>query len=198
MSAPPPADPDLVAAAAVAVIDAQAAARTTLPGAPFGWRNVPSQLHELRLGDHTVRYGVDRWGAISELLVDGVPADVQTARDIARLRPPLVIDGVVHLLGGRLALDIPSRFSPPDDAGRAGSLVAPMPGSVLRVLVAVGDTVVPGQPMLAMEAMKMEHQVVAPTGGTVAEIFVQAGQQLDHGQVLVRIEAADAATDGAG
>jgi propionyl-CoA carboxylase alpha chain len=200
MSAPPPPDPDLVAAAAVAVIDAQAAARTTLPGVPFGWRNVPSQLHELRLGDHSVRYGVDRWGAIAELLVDDAPVDVQTARDIARLRPPLVIDGVVHLLGSRLSLEVPPRFSPPDDAGRAGSLVAPMPGSVLRILVAVGDTVVPGQPMLAMEAMKMEHQVVAPTGGTVAEIFVQAGQQLDHGQVLVRIDSgdADAASDGAG
>ena len=75
-----------------------------------------------------------------------------------------------------------------------------MPGSVLRILVAVGDTVAPGQPMLAMEAMKMEHQVVAPTGGTVAEIFVQAGQQLDHGQVLVRIDSGDteAGSGGAG
>ena len=145
-----------------------------------------------------MRYGVDRWGAISELHVDDTPVDVQTARDIARLRPPVVLDGVVHLLGGRHSLDVPPRFSPPDDAGRAGSLVAPMPGSVLRILVTEGDVVTPGQPMLAMEAMKMEHQVVAPTGGTVAEIFVQVGQQLDHGQVLVRIEAAGDADDDGG
>ena len=188
--APPP-DIDLIAAAAVVVIDAQAAARTALRLVPFGWRNVPSQPHELRLGSHAITYAMDRWGAIAGLHVDGVPADVRAARDIVRLRPPLVLDGAVHLLGGRHSIEIPPRFSTPDDAGRAGSLVAPMPGSVLRILVAEGDEVVPGQPMLAMEAMKMEHQVVAPAAGTVAEIFVQVGQQLDHGQVLVRIATDD-------
>ena len=64
-----------------------------------------------------------------------------------------------------------------------------MPGSILRVLVEVGDVVVAGQPLLAMEAMKMEHQVVSPVGGTVAEVFVKAGQQVDSGQPLVRIES---------
>jgi propionyl-CoA carboxylase alpha chain len=191
MSERPPLAADLVAAAALAVIADHDARRTTLPLVPFGWRNMPSQLHELRLGEHVVRYGVDRWGAVSELHVDGEQVDVGAARDIARLRPPVVVDGVVHLLGGRASLDVPPRFSPPDDAGRAGSLVAPMPGAVLRILVAAGDVVAAGQPMLALEAMKMEHQVVAPVGGTVAEIFVQVGQQLDHGQVLVRIETGD-------
>jgi propionyl-CoA carboxylase alpha chain len=186
----------LVAAAAVAVIGDQDARRRTLQGVPFGWRNVPSQLHELRFGEHVVHYGVDRRGALSELHVDGVPTDVATAHDLARHRPPVVFDGVVHLLGGRHSLPVTPRFSPPDEAGRAGSLVAPMPGSVLRILVAVGDHVVAGQPMLALEAMKMEHQVVAPTAGVVAEIFVQVGQQLDHGQVLVRLEAEEA-TEGA-
>jgi biotin carboxyl carrier protein len=47
-----------------------------------------------------------------------------------------------------------------------------------------------GQPLLAMEAMKMEHQVVAPSAGTVAEIFVQVGQQLAHGQRLVQLDTA--------
>ena len=191
MGEPPPLALDLVGAAALAVIDRQAADRTVLPLVPFGWRNMPSQLHELRLGEHVVRYGVDRWGAVGELWVDEVAVDVQTARDIARLRPPVVGDGVVHLLGGRHALEVPPRFSAPDEAGRAGSLVAPMPGAVLRILVAEGDVVAPGQPMLALEAMKMEHQVVAPVAGTVAEIYVQVGQQLDHGQVLVRIDTGE-------
>jgi propionyl-CoA carboxylase alpha chain len=64
-----------------------------------------------------------------------------------------------------------------------------MPGSILRVVVAVGDEVVAGQPLLTMEAMKMEHQVVSPTTGTVVEVFVEAGQQVDSGQPLVRIES---------
>jgi propionyl-CoA carboxylase alpha chain len=95
----------------------------------------------------------------------------------------------VYLDGGRIVLTVPPRFTPPDEAGRAGSLVAPMPGNVLRVLVEVGDTVQPGQGMVIIEAMKMEHQIVAPSAGTVAEVFVQPGQQLDTGQVLVRVEA---------
>ena len=191
MGSPPSPAVDLVAAGAIALIDHQAEQRTTLPLVPFGWRNMPSQLHEVRLGDHVVRYGVDRWGVLGEMTVDGVAIDIRAARDIVRLRPPVIADGAVHLMGGRRALDVPPRFSPPDDAGRAGSLVAPMPGAVLRILVAVGDTVSPGQPMLAMEAMKMEHQVVAPVAGVVAEIYVTAGQQLDHGQVLVRIDTED-------
>jgi biotin carboxyl carrier protein len=64
-----------------------------------------------------------------------------------------------------------------------------MPGSILRVVVAVGDAVVAGQPLLTMEAMKMEHQVVSPAAGTVVEVLVEAGQQVDSGQPLVRIES---------
>ncbi len=90
---------------------------------------------------------------------------------------------------GAVRLDVPPRFVDPDEAGRAGSLVAPMPGAVLRVLVEVGEQVVAGQAMLTMEAMKMEHTVVAPVAGTVAEVLVQPGQQLDGGQPLVRIES---------
>jgi propionyl-CoA carboxylase alpha chain len=100
------------------------------------------------------------------------------------------IDGdVVFVSRGQYRFAVPRRYAPPDDAGRAGSTVAPMPGSILRVIVGVGDLVVAGQPLLAMEAMKMEHQVVSPVAGTVVEIFVEAGQQVDSGQPLVRIEA---------
>ena len=63
-----------------------------------------------------------------------------------------------------------------------------MPGKVVRLLVAAGDTVAAGQPMLTIEAMKMEHQIVAPHAGTV-EVFIIAGQQLDHGQPLVKVDA---------
>jgi propionyl-CoA carboxylase alpha chain len=100
------------------------------------------------------------------------------------------IDGdVVFVSRGRYRFVVPPRYSSPDDAGRAGSTVAPMPGSILRVLVDVGAEVAAGQPLLAMEAMKMEHQVVSPVAGTVVEVFVQAGQQVDSGQPLVRIES---------
>ena len=100
------------------------------------------------------------------------------------------IGDVVYVAGGLLALAVPPRFVDPDDAGRAGSTVAPMPGKVIRVLVAEGDDVTAGQPLLILEAMKMEHQVVSPTAGTVTAVFVEAGQQLDHGEPLVKVDPA--------
>ena len=57
-----------------------------------------------------------------------------------------------------------------------------MPGAVRRVLVAAGDEVVAGQPLVVIEAMKMEHQIVAPADGTVAAVHVTPGQQVDTGR----------------
>jgi propionyl-CoA carboxylase alpha chain len=59
-----------------------------------------------------------------------------------------------------------------------------MPGGVVRVLVAQGDAVSAGQPLVVLEAMKMEHTVTAPLDGFVAEIAVGSGDQVDTGQVL--------------
>ena len=58
-----------------------------------------------------------------------------------------------------MTLTVLPRFPEPDAAEAAGSLVAPMPGAVLRVVVAAGDDVVAGQLLVVLEAMKMEHQV---------------------------------------
>jgi propionyl-CoA carboxylase alpha chain len=52
------------------------------------------------------------------------------------------------------------------------------------VLVAAGDSVEPGQPLVVLEAMKMEHTVAAPAAGVITELRVQAGQQVDSGAVL--------------
>jgi propionyl-CoA carboxylase alpha chain len=75
-------------------------------------------------------------------------------------------------------------FTDPAAALAAGSLTAPMPGSIVRVLVAAGDSVEPGQPLVVLEAMKMEHTVAAPAAGVITELRVQAGQQVDSGAVL--------------
>jgi propionyl-CoA carboxylase alpha chain len=59
-----------------------------------------------------------------------------------------------------------------------------MPGSVVRVAAAVGDVVIAGQPILWLEAMKMQHQINAPVSGVVTVLPVRAGQQVDVGAVL--------------
>jgi propionyl-CoA carboxylase alpha chain len=183
----PPIEPAFVAAAGLAVVRADAATRRVLPHVPIGWRSNPSEPQSVQVGDHTVHYRLDRTGAITHLTVDDVPVGEQWLPAIDFIETEIV-DDTVFVSRGLYRFAIPPRFPLPDEAGRAGSLVAPMPGSVLRLLVAVGDSVAAGQPLLAMEAMKMEHQVVAPAAGTVAEIFVQVGQQLAHGQRLVQLD----------
>jgi biotin carboxyl carrier protein len=67
-------------------------------------------------------------------------------------------------------------------------VTAPLPGAVLAVRVGVGDSVVEGQVLCLLEAMKMENEIVAPGAGTVREVAVQAGQSVAAGEVLLRIE----------
>jgi biotin carboxyl carrier protein len=83
------------------------------------------------------------------------------------------------------------RFGDPDAAVAHGSLLAPMPGSVLRVGAAVGDTVTAGQPLVWLEAMKMEHTITAPGDGVLAELNVAPGQQVEVGAVLARVAEGD-------
>ena len=71
-------------------------------------------------------------------------------------------------------------------AGHA-TLKAPMPGLVLRVLVAVGDTVAAGAPLLALEAMKMENELKAAGPGVVTAVLVAPGQAVEKGQKLLEV-----------
>jgi biotin carboxyl carrier protein len=67
-------------------------------------------------------------------------------------------------------------------------LKAPMPGLLVRVLCRPGDAVEAGQPLVVLQAMKMENELALPRGGTVAQVKAQAGQTVDAGQVLVVVE----------
>ena len=75
----------------------------------------------------------------------------------------------------------------PRTAVRGESLRAPIAGKVVKVLVAVGDQVAPGSPVIVLEAMKMENELVAERGGTVATITKSAGQAVDTGDLLVEL-----------
>lgn len=69
----------------------------------------------------------------------------------------------------------------------SGGLEAPMPGVVTKVLVAPGDTVAKGQPLLAIEAMKMEHVIRAPHDGQVESLAATVGQMVQTGVALVEL-----------
>jgi propionyl-CoA carboxylase alpha chain len=99
---------------------------------------------------------------------------------------------------GHVALRRLPRFTDPADRVAGGSLLAPMPGTVVSIDVAPGDRVGVGRPVLVIEAMKMQHTVTAPHDGVVSEVPVTVGQQVAAGAVLcvVQAESADSG-DGA-
>jgi biotin carboxyl carrier protein len=72
-------------------------------------------------------------------------------------------------------------------AASGETIRAPIAGKVVKVLVAVGDQVAPGTPVIVLEAMKMENELVAERGGTVGAIHKAAGQAVDTGDVLVEL-----------
>src|SRR5207237_2450886 len=74
------------------------------------------------------------------------------------------------------------------EAGNPNQVAAPMPGSVVAVLVALGEEVAAGQKLATLEAMKMETTLYAEKGGKVAEVLVKNGTQVDSGDLLIRFD----------
>lgn len=72
-----------------------------------------------------------------------------------------------------------------------GDLKSPISGKVIRVLVEVGENIKENQPLMIIEAMKMEHQVRAPFPGQVKKINFKEGQQVDVGELLMDVEGAE-------
>ncbi|MDL1896062.1 hypothetical protein FBQ82_07305 [Anaerolineae bacterium CFX7] len=99
----------------------------------------------------------------------------------------------VYIQGATFALERAelraARDAAPGAREGAGSdiVVAPMPGQVRGVLVGQGDAVTEGQPLVLMEAMKMELKVNAPHAGVVAKIFVTLGQSVEREQILAEV-----------
>ncbi|MBC7709000.1 MAG: acetyl/propionyl/methylcrotonyl-CoA carboxylase subunit alpha [Rhizobacter sp.] len=97
---------------------------------------------------------------------------------------------LVLLAGERFEFAAVDRYTPPElDEGHGGYLTAPMPGSIVSVLVSVGDIVKKGQPLIIMEAMKMEHTITAIHDGTVEAIYFVAKEQVKEGAELVALSA---------
>jgi geranyl-CoA carboxylase alpha subunit len=99
-------------------------------------------------------------------------------------------DGDLWLqIGSETELFSNSLLTPPKNTDGVGNgrIIAPMPGAVMRIDVAVGDTVSKGDTLLILEAMKMEHAISAPFDGTVDEILIEQGQQMRPKELMVVI-----------
>jgi biotin carboxyl carrier protein len=89
------------------------------------------------------------------------------------------------------ALNNRRRWGKREDAAATGPqrVIAPMPGKIVRVLVAPGQAVEPRQGLVVVEAMKMENELKAARAGTVAEVAVREGQSVDAGALLLVVRA---------
>ncbi|MEU9700066.1 biotin carboxylase N-terminal domain-containing protein [Streptomyces sp. NPDC047981] len=192
----PPGAAHAAVAAALADAEGRRGPRGRFGG---GWRNLASQDQVKAYGDHEVRYRPTRDGGYTVTAPEGIRV-VAAAPDAVRLEVDGVVrhfevagygDDVVHVGPHRLTA-VP-RFPDPADQREPGSLLAPMPGTVVRVAdgLAVGDPVTAGQPLLWLEAMKMEHRVTAPASGTLTALHAAPGRQVEVGALLAVVQQSE-------
>ncbi|RJQ81409.1 acetyl/propionyl/methylcrotonyl-CoA carboxylase subunit alpha [Amycolatopsis panacis] len=191
-------DTQRLSALAAALADAAAnrESATVLRGLPGGWRNVRStpQRKSFSVGEnrYEVAYFLARGGLRAEGYEDVTLVSAEPERvvlDVSGIRRTFTVrrwsgKSYVDSASGSVTLAAQPRFADPDAAPAAGSLVAPMPGTVVRLAVAAGDVVAAGDPLLWLEAMKMEHRISAPADGVVTAVGVEVGQQVEVGAVL--------------
>jgi 3-methylcrotonyl-CoA carboxylase alpha subunit len=94
----------------------------------------------------------------------------------------------LHWEGTTYVLDDPEEAGRGAQRGHAHGLEAPMPGRVIAVKVTAGQTVVKGEEVLVVEAMKMENAVRAPRDGVVKSVSARVGDMVSPGTVLVELE----------
>ncbi|WP_088317382.1 biotin carboxylase N-terminal domain-containing protein [Kineosporia sp. R_H_3] len=207
--AAPLAEPDAVRLSALAAALATAAGRRraapVLGGLPGGWRNVPAHPQTVAFehaGERVdVAYRLGRGGLQAEafdavaLVCAGperVVLDVDGVRrtfDVAAHGSAPHGEGDAALVCvdsplGPVALTPLARFPRTGATAAAGSLLAPMPGTVVRLGPAAGQRVEAGTPLVWLDAMKMEHVLAAPAAGVVAQVLVAVGDQVEVGAVL--------------
>ena len=216
LPAPTPAPDEVLILATLGILEARAdravelaldSADTVSPWhVPSGWRlNLPAEevqrftdatgmersLRLIRSGDgydmdidgtqhhHVILHGTD----IEDRLRAEIDGLTVMATVLAGQQSVTVLrDARAHVLD-RLS----AKFDPEDEAEGPGAVTAPMPGKVLEVMVADGDNVEKGQPLLVLEAMKMEQTLNAPRAGIVSGLAVRAGAQVSDGAVLLTV-----------
>jgi len=169
-----------------------------LNAVPSGWRNVVSSNQTKRYRDtvqseYYVEYLFTRRGlvlpdddgmrlvkAAGDRVVLADSSGAETEYKVQRYDNSVCVDSPF----GGVVLEVIPRFTEPGSAAPEGSLLAPMPGVVIRVGAERGETVSQGQPLLWLEAMKMEHTITAPNDGVLTELHVAVGTQVEVGAIL--------------
>lgn len=165
-------------------------------------RNLTLQLGDNRVAI-SVTYNPDgTYSMETEGQVFHVSGELQTEGDVTYLRcsvngvmsrPKLVIlDNTVHIFSmessAQISVPVPKFLAGVSASSAQGGAVAPMTGTIEKVLVKVGDTVQKGDPLMVMIAMKMEHTIRAPKAGVIKKVFFKEGSQANRHAALVEME----------
>ncbi|QNS04894.1 acetyl/propionyl/methylcrotonyl-CoA carboxylase subunit alpha [Streptomyces xanthii] len=162
-----------------------------------GFRNVPSQPQtrayrtEPAGTEHEVRYRHTRAGGFEAdgvQVVSASPGLVVLEAGGVRRRYAVAAYGDRAYVNGTALTALP-RFTDPSGQRAPGSLLAPMPGTVVRLAdgLAEGAAVTEGQPLIWLEAMKMEHRICAPATGTLTALHTAVGRQVEVGSLLAEV-----------
>ncbi len=200
-------DEDLALAATAAALQARALRRASakvLASVTAGFRNsvMPPERVDYLVGERKLKleYRAQRDGSLV-VSVDGSARRTRVLRssgadidlEVDGRRSALAITSVaarrlVHGEFGDVELIELPRFAVAGPAQAGGALKAPMPGRVLAISVAPGESVVRGQLLMVLEAMKMEHRITAPADGIVQAIRVAEGEQVANGALLAVLD----------
>jgi len=148
------------------------------------WRNLPDDTYEVHCGARTLRSRVHTRGNAQTQLtleIDSVLENYEIAESADHL--------FVHSRGHDIALQRLPRHPRAAGSSQHETANSPMPGQVLRILVEAGQTVKTGDPLVVLEAMKMEQTIRTTINGRVQSILVKTGQLVAPGQMLVEIGA---------
>lgn len=127
-------------------------------------------------------YNVDVQGIeenLARLEVNGTPYNVELHRQIKASKTPTLVRPAIR---PQVSPDIQKR-----EGGSSHPILAPLPGSITKLMVGKGDIVEKGQLLLIMEAMKMENQVLADRTGVVENLRVQQGDAVLQGDIIMEI-----------
>ena len=127
-------------------------------------------------------------GNQAEIEVNGKTYAVGLEQEVNTLKTPILVRKEVVTKPGENKIATKAAPMPPSNKPSSNGIKAPLPGSIIRVVAKVGDTVKEGDLLLIMESMKMENNILSEKNGVVKSISVEAGQAVMQDDILLELE----------